>query len=144
MKFGIHSLLFSETFLERDLPLLDKAKAMGFDAVDIVPFDYDNFPAKLVRQRASDLGLAVITEIGMPENANTISPDAGIRAALERRCTGSGNTAGEWQNGPARRRNGAAGAGLRTDPLTPIRRVGVSNRGNFTGCHSCFSVIFTV
>jgi sugar phosphate isomerase/epimerase len=39
MKFGIHSLLFSETFTERDLPLLDKAKAMGFDAMDIVPFD---------------------------------------------------------------------------------------------------------
>jgi D-psicose/D-tagatose/L-ribulose 3-epimerase len=60
MKFGIHSLLFSETFTERDLPLLDKAKAMGFDAVDIVPFDIDNFPAKLVRRRAADLGLDIM------------------------------------------------------------------------------------
>ena len=33
MKFGIHSLLFSKTFTERDLSLLDKAKAMDFDAV---------------------------------------------------------------------------------------------------------------
>jgi D-psicose/D-tagatose/L-ribulose 3-epimerase len=81
MKFGIHSLLFSETFTERDLPLLDKAKAMGFDAVDIVPFDVDNFPAKLVRQRAADLGLDIITEIGMPAHANIISPDPAIRAA---------------------------------------------------------------
>jgi D-psicose/D-tagatose/L-ribulose 3-epimerase len=81
MKFGIHSLLFSETFTERDLPLLDKAKAMGFDAVDIVPFDIDNFPAKLVRQRAADLGLDIIIEIGMPAHANTISPDPAIRAA---------------------------------------------------------------
>ena len=37
MKFGIHSLLFSETFTDRELPLLDKAKEMGFDAMDIVP-----------------------------------------------------------------------------------------------------------
>jgi D-psicose/D-tagatose/L-ribulose 3-epimerase len=81
MKFGIHSLLFSETFTERDLPLLDKAKAMGFDAMDIVPFDVDNFPAKLVRQRAMDLGLDIITEIGMPAEANIISPDPAIRAA---------------------------------------------------------------
>ena len=81
MKFGIHSLLFSETFTERDLPLLDKAKAMGFDAMDIVPFDVDNFPAKLVRQRAADLGLDIITEIGMPAHANIISPDPAIRAA---------------------------------------------------------------
>jgi hypothetical protein len=41
--------LFSETFTERDLPLLDKAKAMGFDAIDIVPFDLERFPAKQVR-----------------------------------------------------------------------------------------------
>lgn len=55
MKFGIHSLLFSETFLERDLPLLDKAKAMGFDALEIIPFDPDNFPATKVKQRAKDM-----------------------------------------------------------------------------------------
>ena len=39
MKFGIHSLLFTETFLEKDLPRLDSFKAMGFDAVEIIPFD---------------------------------------------------------------------------------------------------------
>jgi D-psicose/D-tagatose/L-ribulose 3-epimerase len=81
MKFGIHSLLFSETFTERDLPLLEKAKEMGFDAVDIVPFDVDNFPASQVRPRAEDLGLEIIIEIGMPAHANIISPDASIRAA---------------------------------------------------------------
>lgn len=81
MKFGIHSLLFSETFTERDLPLLDKARTMGFDAVDVVPFDVERFPAKLVRQRAADLGLDVIVEIGMPAHANIISPDPAIRAA---------------------------------------------------------------
>ena len=80
MKFGIHSLLFSETFTERDLPLLDKAKAMGFDAMDIVPFDIDRFPAKLVQRRAADLGLDIIIEIGMPAHANIISPDPKIRA----------------------------------------------------------------
>jgi D-psicose/D-tagatose/L-ribulose 3-epimerase len=81
MKFGIHSLLFSETFTERDLPLLEKAKEMGFEAVDIVPFDVDNFPASQVRPRAEDLGLEIIIEIGMPAHANIISPDASIRAA---------------------------------------------------------------
>jgi D-psicose/D-tagatose/L-ribulose 3-epimerase len=81
MKFGIHSLLFSETFTERDLPLLQKAKEMGFDAVDIVPFDVDKFPASQVRRRAEDLGLEIIIEIGMPAHANIISPDAPIRAA---------------------------------------------------------------
>ena len=42
MLFGIHSLLFNETFTERDLPLLDKCKKLGFDAVELIPFDPDN------------------------------------------------------------------------------------------------------
>ena len=123
MKFGIHSLLFSETFSERDLPLLDKARAMGFDALEIIPFDADNFPAAKVKQRAADLGLDIHTGIGLPAHANPISPDAGVRAAaltyskrlidLSAACgskgyggvtyagwgylTGTMRTAGEWQ-----------------------------------------------
>ncbi len=46
MLFGIHSLLFNETFTEKDLPLLDKCKGLGFDAVELIPFDPDHFPAK--------------------------------------------------------------------------------------------------
>jgi hypothetical protein len=45
MKFGIHSLLFSETFLEKDLPRLEQFRNMGFEAVEIIPFDPDGFPA---------------------------------------------------------------------------------------------------
>ena len=78
MKFGIHSLLFSETFGERDLPLFDKARAMGFDALEIIPFDADNFPAPKVKQRAADLGLDIY--ISLPAPANPISP-AAARAA---------------------------------------------------------------
>jgi hypothetical protein len=35
MKFGIHSLLFHETFTGNDLPLLDEVKRMGFDAIEL-------------------------------------------------------------------------------------------------------------
>ena len=41
MQFGIHSLLFKETFVEKDLPVLDKCREMGFDAVEIIPFDIE-------------------------------------------------------------------------------------------------------
>jgi D-psicose/D-tagatose/L-ribulose 3-epimerase len=81
MIFGIHSLLFRETFVEKDLPLLDKCKALGFDAVEIIPFDPDNFPARRVRAAAADLGLAINTGYGLPEACNTISPSAEVRKA---------------------------------------------------------------
>ncbi|MDE3149769.1 MAG: sugar phosphate isomerase/epimerase [Acidobacteriota bacterium] len=79
MKFGIHSLLFHETFLEKDLPLLDEIKRMGFDAVEIIPFDPDGFPAAKVRRAAADLGLTVNMGYGLPVEYNIISPDPAVR-----------------------------------------------------------------
>ena len=79
MQFGIHSLLFRETFLEKDLPLLEKCKAMGFDAVEIIPFDPDGFPAAKVKQVAADIGLTINTGYGMPDQYNIISPDPVVR-----------------------------------------------------------------
>jgi D-psicose/D-tagatose/L-ribulose 3-epimerase len=79
MQFGIHSLLFTETFVDKDLPLLDKCKQMGFDAVEIIPFDPDHFPAKKVREAAASLGLTINTGYGMPPEYNIISPDPAVR-----------------------------------------------------------------
>jgi D-psicose/D-tagatose/L-ribulose 3-epimerase len=81
MKFGIHSLLFTETFVDKDLKLLDRCKEMGYDAVEIIPFDPDRFPAAKVRQAAKDLGLTINTGYGMPPEYNTISPDPAVRKA---------------------------------------------------------------
>jgi len=97
MKFGIHSLLFTETFVDKDLPLLEKCKGLGFDAVELIPFDPDNFPAKRTRQVAQDLGLTINTGYGMPAQYNTISPDPGVRRAgieFTRRLIDLSNDAG--------------------------------------------------
>jgi D-psicose/D-tagatose/L-ribulose 3-epimerase len=97
MLFGIHSLLFNETFVEKDLPLLDKCKKLGFDAVEIIPFDLDNFPARKVKQAASGLGLTMNMGYGMPIECNVISPDAGTREKghdLSRRLIDASNEAG--------------------------------------------------
>lgn len=81
MYFGIHSLLFKETFVDADLPILDHCKALGFDAVEIIPFDPDHFPAAKVKRAADDLGLIINTGFGMPLECNTISPDPAVRNA---------------------------------------------------------------
>ncbi len=97
MIFGIHSLLFRETFVEKDLPVLDKCKRMGFDAVEIIPFDVENFPAGKVRQAAKDLDLRINTGFGMPVECNTISPDPAVRQKgvdLSRRLVDLSNEAG--------------------------------------------------
>ena len=41
MRFGINSLNFTDTFLEQDLPLLDRCRGLGFDVLEIRPVDPD-------------------------------------------------------------------------------------------------------
>lgn len=60
---------------------MEHCKSMGFDAVEIIPFDPESFPAAKVKQAAHDLGLIINTGYGMPVECNTISPDPAIRNA---------------------------------------------------------------
>ena len=53
MRFGINSLNFTDTFLESDLPLFDKCRALGFDVLEVTPVDPDRFPARKVREAAA-------------------------------------------------------------------------------------------
>lgn len=97
MKFGIHSLLFTETFIDKDLALLERCKEMGFDAVEIIPFDPDHFPAAQTKRVADELGLTINLGYGMPPEYNTISPDANVRKAgveFSRRLIDLANDAG--------------------------------------------------
>jgi len=79
VRFGINSLNFTDTFLERDLPLLDKVRAMGFDVLEITPVDPDRFPAGKVRRAAQDAGLGVNTNFALREDSNPLSPDPKVR-----------------------------------------------------------------
>jgi D-psicose/D-tagatose/L-ribulose 3-epimerase len=79
MKFGINSLLFTDTFLEKDVPLLAHCREMGFDTIEITPIDPDRFPARMVRQTAADLGMSVNINFALPEEANPLSPDVSVR-----------------------------------------------------------------
>ena len=79
MRFGINSLLFTETFDERDLPLLERCREFGFDVLEITPVEPDRFPAQRVRQLADNLGISINVNFALPEGANTISPDPEVR-----------------------------------------------------------------
>jgi D-psicose/D-tagatose/L-ribulose 3-epimerase len=79
MKFGVNSLLFTDTFLEKDLALLEHVRELGFDTLEITPVDPDRFPAKGVAERARVLGMSVNANFALPADANPISPDPDAR-----------------------------------------------------------------
>jgi D-psicose/D-tagatose/L-ribulose 3-epimerase len=79
MKYGIHGLLFSETFTKKELWILDRAKELGFDGLEITLFDPDSLPAAEINKRTKALDLRLNTGIGLSEKHNLISPDAKTR-----------------------------------------------------------------
>ena len=83
-KFGVDSLIWTEEFTERDLPLIGKAKELGFDVIDINVSHPERFPAKAVRDEVKKAGIEAVTTIGLPADSNPISPEPAVRRhALE-------------------------------------------------------------
>ena len=78
-KFGVDSLIWTEEFTEKDLPLLEKAKSLGFSVMDINVSHPERFPVKAVKNKLKEVGIEAVTTIGLPADSNTISPDAAVR-----------------------------------------------------------------
>jgi len=83
-KFGVDSLIWTEEFTEKDLPLIAKAKQLGFEVLDINVSHPERFPMKAVKEKIREVGIEVVTSIGLPADSNPISPTAAVRRhALE-------------------------------------------------------------
>lgn len=79
MRYGIQQLLFVENFREKEVPILDKVREMGFEGLEFVLFDPDSFPAEAVRLHAQSIGLRLNTAIGLSAEHNLISSEQATR-----------------------------------------------------------------
>jgi D-psicose/D-tagatose/L-ribulose 3-epimerase len=77
--FGVDSLIWTEEFTEKDLPLIKKAKDLGFDVIDINVSHPERFPIKAVKNQIEEVGIEAVTTIGLPADSNPISPKAAVR-----------------------------------------------------------------
>ncbi len=78
--FGVDSFIWSESFSEKDLWIIPKAKALGFETIDLAVAHPERFPAQKVKQAAADAGIALVTTHTLNKDTNLISPDARTRA----------------------------------------------------------------
>jgi D-psicose/D-tagatose/L-ribulose 3-epimerase len=78
-KFGVDSLIWTEEFTKKDLPLIEKAKSLGFAAMDINISHPERFPVQDVKQKIKEVGIEIVTSIGMPADSNLISPKPEVR-----------------------------------------------------------------
>ena len=81
MKYGVNLLLWTGGFnSDTDLPLFDKVKQLGFDGVELPPFDLSLIDPKATRQALDEAGLEALLCAVVPPEANPIDPDPAVRA----------------------------------------------------------------
>lgn len=78
-RFGVDSLIWTEDFTVKDLPLIEKAKSLGFAVLDINVAHPERFPTEAVKDKLKEVGIEVVTTIGLPRDSNLIDPNPETR-----------------------------------------------------------------
>jgi len=78
-KFGVNTFIWTEEFTVKDVPLLDKARELGFDVLDIGIMNPDNFPTKKVKEKAKETNIELLTMTALLEHINLIDPSPDVR-----------------------------------------------------------------
>ena len=79
MKYGINAFLWTAAFQEKNLPLIPKVKAMGFDGIELCAFDFSTFSAAKVRKELEAHQLEATFCTALTGAQNIGSDDASIR-----------------------------------------------------------------
>ncbi|MHB1375846.1 MAG: sugar phosphate isomerase/epimerase family protein [Candidatus Humimicrobiaceae bacterium] len=79
LKIGVDTFIWTENFMEKDIYIIDKAKELGFDAIDICISHPENFPIKQVIERIKAVDIEVVTTTVLGKETNLIDPDEKVR-----------------------------------------------------------------
>lgn len=79
LRIGVDSFIWAETFEEKDLWIIPKAKELGFELVDFAISDPFVFPVAAVKRTLEEVGINCVCTTTLTDSTNPISPDPGIR-----------------------------------------------------------------
>jgi D-psicose/D-tagatose/L-ribulose 3-epimerase len=89
LKYAVHAYAWTSSWSNEDLPILDRAKKLGLDAVEIPLMDLDAVDAAAIRERAGEQGLEVLASVAVDEATDPTSESAAVRDRARdflRRC----------------------------------------------------------
>lgn len=78
-KFGVDSFIWAESFSEKDLWIIPKAKELGFEVIDFAISNPFTFPTEKVKESLKETGSDCVCTTTLTEETNPISPDPAIR-----------------------------------------------------------------
>lgn len=96
-KFGVDSFIWTESFSEKDLWIIEKAKELGFEVIDFAISNPYMFPADLVKKELERVGIECVCTTTLTKETNPISPDPEVRkaaVAAMKKCVDICNTLG--------------------------------------------------
>lgn len=96
-KFGVDSFIWAESFSEKDLWIIQKAKDLGFEVIDFAISNPYKFPTDLVKKELERVGIECVCTTTLTKETNPISPDPAIRkaaVAAMKKCVDICNTLG--------------------------------------------------
>lgn len=78
-EIGVDSFIWTESFKEKDLWIIGKAKELGFSLVDFAISNPYTFPAEAVKKELDRVGINCVCTTSLTNETNPISPDIQIR-----------------------------------------------------------------
>jgi len=79
VKYGIHLFLWTEKFDESALPLIRKAKGMGFDGVEIPMLELEAINVEKTKKELEKNGMGCLGSVGLDLNRDIASGDEATR-----------------------------------------------------------------
>lgn len=79
MKFGVDSFIWAESFGEKDLWIISKAKELGFEVIDFAIANPYTFPTEMVKKELERVNIDCVCTTTLTLQTNPISPEEGIR-----------------------------------------------------------------
>ncbi len=79
LKFGVDTFIWSESFSEKDLYLIEKSKQLGFDVIETFISNPYTYPTKLVKDEVKKVGIEVVSATVLGNDTNIIDPDPATR-----------------------------------------------------------------
>ena len=81
ISYAVHAYAWTSSWSNEDLPILERAAALGLDAVEIPLMELDAVDPAAIRERADAAGLGVLTSVVCADDTDPSSEDDRVREA---------------------------------------------------------------
>lgn len=81
LRYAVHAYAWTNSWSNDTLDIIDKAKALGFDLVEVPLMEIDKVDAAAIKARAADVGIALCTSTACSEATDPTGEDDAVRKA---------------------------------------------------------------